>query len=135
MKVFRLFNIELCQLIFSLFVVIRAGSFSLDSVAAISVVGTAGVSFQASSSLPEAILASEDPASEEESSEAVVAAAAVDRTKLDETDPLDKTNTEASAKEKNGGKFEAKSGGKKSKNSYSIAALCQVFKDFFRFSP
>ena len=110
----------------------------IDSVAEISMVGTAAVSFQASSSLPEAILASEDPASEEESSEAVavaVAAAVVDRTKLDETDPSEKTNTEASAKEKNGGKFEAKSGGKKSKNSYSIAALCQVFKDFFRFSP
>lgn len=134
MKVFRLFNIELCQLIFSLFVVIRAGSFSLDSVAAISMVGTAAVSFQASSSLPEAILASEDPASEEESSEAVVAAA-VDRTKLVETDPSEKSDKESSAKEKNGGKFEAKSGGKKSKNSYSIAALCQVFKDFFRFSP
>ena len=107
----------------------------IDSVAEISMVGTAAVSFQASSSLPEAILASEDPASEEESSEAVAVAAAVDRTKLDETDPSEKSDKESSAKEKNGGKFEAKSGGKKSKNSYSIAALCQVFKDFFRFLP
>ena len=86
------------------------------------------MSLQASSSLPEAILASEDPASEEESSEAVAAPA--DGAKTEDIDPPEKSENEATAKEKSGGKVEAKSGGKKSKNSYSIAALCQVARLF-----
>ena len=89
------------------------------------------MSLQASSSLPEAILASEDPASEEESSEAVAAPA--DGAKTEDIDPPEKSENEATAKEKSGGKVEAKSGGKKSKNSYSIAALCQVARLFLCF--
>jgi hypothetical protein len=53
--------------------------------------------------------------------------APVNPTKPDDNDPPDMKEKESSPKEKSGGKFETKSGGKKSKNSYSIAALCQVF--------
>ena len=79
--------------------------------------------FQASTSLPQAILASEDPASEEESGENVTPA---DESKLGEHENQ-KEKKEMAQKEKSAnGKPDTKSGGKKSKNSYSIAALCQV---------
>jgi hypothetical protein len=71
--------------------------------------------------LPQAILASEDPASEEESVDAAAS------TPPDKTAP---TSVSAEKNEKASGSreksVEAKSSGKKSKNSYSIAALCQV---------
>ena len=82
--------------------------------------------FQASTSLPQAILASEDPVSEEETVESATTLA---DTKVgpESVGPAEKKEKEVSApREKSGGKVESKSSIKKSKNSYSIAALCQV---------
>ena len=84
-------------------------------------------SFQASSSLPQAILASEDPVSEEEVVEIAATTGADAKVGLEGVGPAENKEKEVCPREKSGGKVEPKSSGsKKSKNSYSIAALCQV---------
>ncbi len=80
--------------------------------------------------MPQAILASEDPASEEEG---INASSNTESTiKCDDkeaSETVEKKEEKIGAKDKSN-KVEAKSSSKKSKNSYSIAALCQVNMNF-----
>ncbi len=75
--------------------------------------------------MPQAILASEDPASEEEGINASANTESTIKCDDKEASETVEKKEEKSAKDKSN-KVEAKSSSKKSKNSYSIAALCQV---------
>ncbi len=71
-------------------------------------------------------MASEDPVSEEEGINAITHTKDTLKSANEEvTETAEKKEEKNSSKDKSN-KVEAKSSGKKSKNSYSIAALCQV---------
>ncbi len=71
-------------------------------------------------------MASEDPVSEEEGVNAITHTKATLKSADEEVTETAEKKEEKNASKDKSNKVEAKSSGKKSKNSYSIAALCQV---------